>query len=88
VSFDPAKDAANIAKHGLSLERAWDMEVAAIIEDDRYDYGEVRTRAFGLIDGLPHCLAFAMRQGEPRPISLRRVHLKEYKRYVRQTEGD
>jgi uncharacterized DUF497 family protein len=27
IEFDPAKDAANIAKHGISLARAADLEV-------------------------------------------------------------
>lgn len=43
VEFDPAKDKANIAKHGMSLVRAADLEILAVIDDDRNDYGEVRT---------------------------------------------
>jgi len=43
VTFDPAKDAANIAKHGLSLADFAGFDSASITEiDDRYDYGEVR----------------------------------------------
>jgi uncharacterized DUF497 family protein len=40
ITFDPEKNAINIAKHGISLAR--DMETAVIITDDRFDYGEVR----------------------------------------------
>jgi len=47
IEFDPAKDEANIAKHGVSLARAADLEILAFIEDDRTDYGEVRYRAWG-----------------------------------------
>jgi uncharacterized protein len=50
--------------------------------DDRYDYGEVRYRAYGYIDGVAYCSAFTSRNGKVRPISLRRVHTKEMKRYV------
>jgi len=83
VIFDPDKDAANRAKHGVSLALAEAMVIEAFLVDDRADYGEVRYRAFGLIDGVPHCLVFVDRAGEVRAISLRRSHLKEYRRHVR-----
>ena len=84
IVFDPDKDAANIAKHGVSLARAGDMvlEEAVIIPDDRRDYGEPRFRAFGSIDNAAHCLVFTIRQDRIRAISLRRAHLKEMKRHV------
>jgi uncharacterized DUF497 family protein len=82
MPFDPAKDAANIEKHGVSLARAGDMEIRVVVADDRFAYGEGRFRAFGLLDGEPHCLVFTLRDGEVRPISLRRAHVKEYRRYV------
>lgn len=84
IDFDPAKDAANIAKHGISLARAADMYVLEIVEDDRRAYGETRLRAFGLIDNLAHCLVFTERNGLIRAISLRRAHAKELRRYVQQ----
>jgi len=80
VEFDPAKDASNKAKHGISLARAADMTVLAVIEDHRYY--ELRYRAYGLIDGIAHCLAFSVRDDNIRAISLRRAHSKEVKRYV------
>lgn len=80
--FDPAKDKVNLDKHGISLARASDMQVFAIIEDDRFDYGETRFRAFGNIDDQAHCLVFAERNGVMRIISLRRAHTKEMARYV------
>ena len=82
IEFDPAKDEANIAKHGLSLSRAADLEILRFIEDERTAYGEIRYRAWGLIDGKPHCLAFTWRDGRVRAISLRRAHKKEFDRYV------
>ncbi len=83
VEFDPAKDAANVAKDGVSLARAADFEPMATIVDRRLDYGETRYRAFGLLDGFPHCLVFTTKDQDVRAISLRRAHLKEYRRYVR-----
>uniref|UniRef100_Q07NE7 BrnT family toxin n=1 Tax=Rhodopseudomonas palustris (strain BisA53) TaxID=316055 RepID=Q07NE7_RHOP5 len=51
-------------------------------KDDRRDYGEVRYRSYGYIDGVAYCFVFADRNGRVRPISLRRAHLKEMRRYV------
>ena len=82
IEFDPGKDAINIEKHGISLERASDMMIAAFVEDHRHDYGETRIRAFGKIDGIDHCLVYALRGEHIRVISLRRAHSKEMKRYV------
>lgn len=52
LEFDPAKDAANIAKHGVSLQRAAEFEFKAVVQDERADYGEARYNAFGLIDDV------------------------------------
>jgi uncharacterized DUF497 family protein len=82
IEFDPAKDAINIAKHGISLASAVDLDILAFIEDDRTDYGEVRYRAWGLIDGKAYCLAFTDRTDSLRAISLRRAHKKEMDRHV------
>ncbi len=83
MEFDPGKDAANVAKHGLSLTRASELMVEVYVEDDRLDYGERRFRAYGLLDGKAHCLALTFRDGVVRAISLRRAHSKEYRRHVR-----
>jgi uncharacterized DUF497 family protein len=82
IDFDPAKDAANIAKHGISLARAAEMRIVVTIPDLRRDYGEDRYLAFGEIDGLMYCLAFADRNRGVRAISLRRSRWKEYRHYV------
>lgn len=80
IEFDPAKDAANIAKHGISLARAVDLEDIVVVEDGRF--AEQRYRLYGLIDGVPHCLAAVFRNGSVRAISLRRAHGKEYRRHA------
>ena len=75
LEFDPAKDAANIAKHGVSLARAGELAVVAIVDDDRF--AEPRRRAYGYLGGLPYCLAYTMRGDDMRAISLRRAHQEE-----------
>lgn len=86
IDFDPVKDETNVAKHGISLSRAVDFEILAFLEDRRSDYRETRYRAWGLIDGKPHCLAFTVRDGRVRAISLRRAHRKEMERYASQED--
>ena len=53
VEFDSAKDDINLAKHGVSLAAAvgFDWDTAFEREDDRFDYGEMRFVAIGLIEG-------------------------------------
>jgi uncharacterized DUF497 family protein len=82
VDYDPAKEAINLSKHGVSLERWADLDIVVTFVDDRHDYGEIRYRAYGYIDGLTYCLTFTGRDGRVRPISLRRTHKKEMKRYA------
>jgi uncharacterized protein len=82
VEFDAAKDALNIRRHGVSLARATDFVPIATVVDDRFDYGEIRFRAFGHIDGVAHCLVYTVRGESIRAISLRRAHAKEMNRYA------
>ena len=82
ITYDPAKDDANVAKHGVSLGRAVELEVLAVSADHRFA-GEQRYRLYGLLDGKPHCLAVVIRDGVVCAISFRRAHRKEYVRHVR-----
>lgn len=81
IEFDPRKDAANQAKHRVSLARAAEFDVKTSFRDTRFV--DVRFLSFGLLDGLPHSLAYPLpRPGVMRAISLRRAHLREYRRHV------
>jgi uncharacterized DUF497 family protein len=82
IEFDPVKDAANVAKHGVSLAAAVDFDVRVVVRDDRHTYDEDRFNAFGLLYGRTFCLTFTVREGRVRAISLRRTRIKEYRRYV------
>ena len=89
VQFDPTKDEANRRKHGISLEAAsgFDWETALEREDDRFDYGEVRFVAIGLIDDRLFVLAFTegMTDNSLRLISLRPAEKHEARFYYGQT---
>ncbi len=80
IEFDAQKDNLNKVKHGVSLARASDLEILARATDPRF--AEPRLRAYGLIDGETYCLAYTLRNGMVRAISLRRAHAKEMRRYV------
>lgn len=83
IDFDAAKDVANLAKHGLRLARARDMDLAnaSVVPDDRHDYGELRFTAYDELDGRLHVMIFTLRDGRVRAISLRRANSREVKRY-------
>lgn len=84
IEFDPVKDAANVANHGLSLARALELDVLAVVDDSEW-FDEPRLRLYGLIDGEGYCLAAVRRGAAMRVISLRRAHEKEMRRHVRKT---
>ena len=80
LTTDQAKGAANIAKHGVFLARAAEMDLQVQFFDGRFE--EPRYRAFGLLDGRVYCLAFTIRDEAIRAISPRRAHPKEYRRHA------
>jgi uncharacterized protein len=84
TTFDPAKDAANIAKHGVSLAEAaeLDWEGALIWPDIRRDYGEARICDIGYIGARLLYAAFVDRADGRRIISLRKANNREVKRYA------
>lgn len=83
ISFDPAKDARNIPRRGLSFARAaeFDWDNALIKEDARRDYGERRFQALGMIDNRLHVLVFTPRVDRIHIISLRKANSREIRRY-------
>lgn len=84
IEFDPAKHAANLAKHGLSLAEAeeFDFAAAVVVPDDRFDYGEVRFRAFAYANSQGRCLVFTVVNSTTiRAISYRRARQKEMQRH-------
>lgn len=83
VEFDTAKDAANLAKHGLRLARAREVDFAGALvrADVRRDYGEARWLAYVMLDARLHVLAFTWREGRVRAISLRCANSRETRAY-------
>lgn len=86
--FDPDKDRANRAKHGVSLALAEVLFLGPIVEmtDDRFDYGEIRRIAFGFINSRLFVCVYADREAERRVISLRKANRREVQRYAQDLE--
>ncbi|SAK88603.1 hypothetical protein AWB77_04802 [Caballeronia fortuita] len=83
ITYDPTKDEANVAKHGVSLGLAGRLnwsEVLAYV-DDRHDYKEVREVGFGIIDERLYCVVFTQRGDSMHIISMRKANKREVKDY-------
>jgi uncharacterized DUF497 family protein len=84
IEFDPAKDEANLAKHGVSLSMAseLDWEAALVWFDNRFEYNEIRMIALAPKTQILYYVAFVDRGEARRIISLRRANRREVKHYV------
>lgn len=90
ISYDPIKNARNIAIRGVSFERVrdFDWSIAWVVEDKRRDYGERRFQALGMIETRLFMLVFTPREGKVHVISLRKANTREIKHYEKQTDAD
>lgn len=87
--WDPVKADLNLRKHRVSFEIATRVfsDPSALVEQDRYENGEYRWQALGLVDGyLLLLVAHTVRDDEDgseviRIISARRAEPKERNRY-------
>ena len=84
IEFDPAKDRANLAKHGVSLALAaeLDWDAALVWVDERFEYEELRMIALAPKTTILYYVAFVERGDARRLIGLRRANRREVRRYV------
>lgn len=84
IEFDPAKDEANVARHGVSLALAGklDWDAALVWLDDRFEYDELQMIALAPETNTLYYVAFVDRNEVRRIISLRRAERREVKHYV------
>lgn len=84
IAFDPEKERRNIAKHGVSLAEAAQLDWSTAVdwEDHRFDYREERRCALGLSGGRVFYVAYVDRKNVRRIISLRKANAREVLRYV------
>jgi len=84
ITYDGEKDAANLAKHSVSLALAADLDwdTALTWLDNRRDYGEPRQCGIGYIGLRLFFVAFVDRTNIRRIISLRKANPREIKHYA------
>ncbi len=81
--WDDDKREANKAKHGVDFHAVeeFDWDSAVVRRDDRFEYGEARFVALGVIGPRLHVLAFTRRASAIRVIGLRRANKREERAY-------
>ncbi len=88
IEFDANKNNINIRDRGLSFERVanFEFETAVFKQDDRCDYGEIRLRALGYLDGRMHALVFTETDKGIRVISFRKANKREVLTYEQEIQ--
>ena len=83
ITFDPIKNARNIAERSLPFDRVADLdwETVIAVEDGRKDYGERRLRVMALLGPRLHVTVITFRGDAMRVISFRKANSREIKRY-------
>ena len=88
-SWDEEKNRRNIALDGIAFEDAKRIFEGPTVErvDDRFDYGETRVYAIGLVNGLEITVVYSDREDdERRIISAWRAEPHERRRYWQNVE--
>ena len=86
IEWDETKRAANVTRHGadFALVERLEWGTALVRADTRFDYGEVRLVAIGLIATVMHVAVFTVERRAVRVISLRPANRKEVLRYAQE----
>ena len=84
ISFDPAKDARNLEKHGLSLEYGARVLISMYgeVEDRRRDYGETRMKAFAKINRIWFQCSYTVRGTVVLIINVHRTNEREVRKWL------
>ena len=89
-SWDERKNRSNIARHGIAFDDAKRIFEGPTVEtiDDRFNYGEVRVYAVGLVNGLEITVVYTDRDDhERRIISAWRAEPHERRRFWQNIES-
>ena len=83
-TWDPAKNAANVRRHEIAFEDAARIFDGPTVEriDDRFDYGEERTYAIGLVNGIEITVIYTDRDRDQRYIISAWRSERHERRYV------
>jgi|TARA_B110000908_G_scaffold108048_1_gene126933 uncharacterized DUF497 family protein len=85
LDWDEAKRQITLDQRGLDFAdlAKFDWDGGVFFDDERRDYGEHRQSALGLLDNRLVAIAFTLRDGKYRIISLRKANSRERKVYDR-----
>jgi uncharacterized DUF497 family protein len=89
-TWDPDKNLANIRRHAIAFADAVRIFERPTIErvDDRFDYGEIRVYAVGLVNGIEITVIYTDRDDDERHIiSAWRAEPHERRHYWQNLEG-
>jgi uncharacterized DUF497 family protein len=78
--WDEAKRRANLKRHGFDFQRVEEVfanETSFTIEDDRFNYVEIRFLTLGVLDGRVVAIAHTETDEVTRVISLRKASKHE-----------
>ena len=90
-TWDPKKNEANVRWHAISFQDAARIFDGPTVErvDDRFDYGEVRVYAIGLVNGVEVTVIYTDRDNDVRHlISAWRSEPHERRYYWQNIEKD
>ncbi len=82
--WDPRKNRSNVARHGIAFEDAIRIFEGPTLErmDDRFDYGEIRVYAIGIVNDLEITVIYTdVSENERRIISAWRAEQHEREAY-------
>ena len=84
ISFDPAKDAANVQERGIPPAFGAVILARAVgeLDDTRQDYGEIRQRAFAEVDGKWFQCVYTRCGDVWHIITVHRIDEKRVKRWL------
>ena len=90
TEWDEERCRANLEKHGLSFEDAWQVfdGDTITISDERYDYGEDRLITLGRLEGRVVVVVHVARMGKTRIISMRKANAREQEIYQKRLDQD
>ncbi len=82
-TFDPEKNARNVAERGLSFDlvERLEWETAIVVEDTRRNYGEIRLQVLARLEGGLYAAVVTPRGEDLRVISFRKANRREVERY-------
>ena len=90
AEWDEEKCRANLQKHGLSFDDAWQVLAGdtITIPDERYDYGENRLITLGRLAGRVVVVVHVARGESIRIISMRKANAREQEIYQKRLSQD